>query len=61
MLIVGGTVLYAKRGAFSAVATFLIAIIATLAAFNYYPLVERLLLKIQGTGEYADETDVQPG
>lgn len=57
ILIIGGTALYAKRGAYSAVATFLIASIATLVAFNYYPLVEWLLLKIHsGTAEYADAT-----
>ena len=47
--------LYARRGAFAAVATFLITFIAALAAVNYYPLAEWALLKIhRDTAAYAD-------
>lgn len=47
--------LSARRGAFGAVATFFITFIAALAAINYYPLIERLLLKIHpDTAAYAD-------
>lgn len=54
-IILGGIALYAVRGAFSAAATFLITFIASLATVNYYPLLEKLLVKIhRGTAEYAD-------
>jgi len=47
--------LYAKRGALAAVATFLMTFIASLAAVNYYTLVEELLVWIYGPlREYAD-------
>jgi len=47
--------LYTRRGAFAAVATFLITFIAALAAVNYYPLIERLILMIhRDTAAYAD-------
>lgn len=38
--------LYARRGAFAAAATFLIAFLAALATINYYTLTERLILMI---------------
>ena len=39
----------------SAVATFLITFVATLMTFNYYTLVERLVLKVNvHTAAYAD-------
>lgn len=52
---VGGVLLYAKRGAFAASATFLITFIASMAAINYYELVERALTSLyEPLGEYAD-------
>ncbi|MCD6405493.1 MAG: CvpA family protein [Planctomycetes bacterium] len=54
-IIIGGTLLYAARGAFSAVATFLITLLAALTTANYYTLLERVILKIhESTASYAD-------
>ncbi len=47
--------LFARRGAFAGVATFLITFISSLAAFNYYPLIQSLLVRIHSdTALYAD-------
>lgn len=54
-IVIGATLLYARRGAFAATATFLITLIAVLAAFNYYELIEYLLVKMyKGFAPYAD-------
>ncbi|MHC4712359.1 MAG: CvpA family protein [Planctomycetota bacterium] len=54
-IILGGIALYAARGAFAAAATFLITFIASLAAVNYYPLLEKLIVKVHSaTVNYAD-------
>lgn len=54
-IIIGGIAIYAVRGAFAAVATFLITFIASLATVNYYPLLEKLIVTIhRATAEYAD-------
>lgn len=55
VIIVGMTLLYAKRGAFAGTATFFMTLVALLAAFNYYPLVEYLIVKMYApTARYAD-------
>ncbi len=54
-IIISGTLLYAARGAFPAVATFLITFISTLITANYYTLLQRLILKIhESAAPYAD-------
>jgi len=55
-IMVGAAVLvYAKRGAFAGVTTFLVAFIASMAAINYYRLIEYVLVWAwDGMAPYAD-------
>lgn len=54
-MVVGSALLYAKRGAFAAAATFLMTFIAAMAAINYYTLLEWLLVKMwDALTPYAD-------
>jgi len=54
-LLLGGAALYAARGFFAALVTFLMTFISCLVTFNYYTLVEKLLLLVsEDTASYAD-------
>lgn len=55
VLVIGGALLYARRGAFAGVTTFFMTLIASLAAINYYGLVEMGLTWLSGSvANYAD-------
>jgi hypothetical protein len=55
IIVIGGTLLYAKRGAFHAAAAFFITFVACLATINYYTLLEYFIVWLfKPAAPYAD-------